>query len=248
MRIFNCKTALPILMSLFIGIPLIFFFSQEIEDENNSSSYQIQNEMSQGVSSEGKSQGSLILDVPFTAQAPSGNWGDPRQQNGCEEAAALMAMAWAREITFTPEEAEKEITGIADYELENYEHFHDTSVQDLVDQVFKGYFQYDKVEIRYDINAEDIKKELENGNLVLAPADGAILNNPFYSEPPREHMVVIRGYDSNAKEFIVNDSGTSKGEGFRYSENILYEAIYDYKTGYHEPIDEKRKAMIIVKK
>ena len=36
-------------------------------------------------------QPTLIPDVPFTPQAPLGNWEDERQQAGCEEAAALMA-------------------------------------------------------------------------------------------------------------------------------------------------------------
>lgn len=235
---------------LLISILLIASFSQKetTKDENNSSFYQIQNEISQGVSPEGTSQVSLILDVPFTTQAPLGNWGDPRQQNGCEEAAALMAMAWVENKTLTPGEAEKEITAIADYELKNYGHFHDSSAHDLAERVLKGYFGYSKIEVRYDINIEDIKKELASGNLVLVPANGKILNNPFYTEPPMEHMVVVRGYDSLTKEFIVNDSGTSRGELFRYAEDILIDAIYDYPTGYHEPVSKLKKVMIIVKK
>lgn len=236
---------LLLLSTLFI---VSFFQKKTKKDGDEGSSYQITNEMSKGASSKSKSQGDLILDVPFTAQAPLSNWGDPRQQNGCEEAAALMAMAWVRGKALRSEEAEKEIIAIADYELENYGHFHDTSAQDLVDQVFKGYFDYDNVEVRYDISAEDIKKELGAGNLVLAPANGKILDNPFYTEPPMEHMVVVRGYDSNTNEFIVNDSGTSRGELFRYAEDILIDAIYDYPTGYHEPVSELKKVMIIVKK
>lgn len=235
---------------LLISILLIVSFSQKEtkKDGNDGSSYQIKNEMRQNVSPDGKSQGSLMLDVPFTTQAPLGNWGDPRQQNGCEEAAALMAMAWVESEALTPEEAEKEIMAIADYELKNYGHFHDSSAHDLVERVFKGYFGYAKTEVKYDINIEDIKKELAIGNLVLVPANGKILNNPFYTEPPMEHMVVVRGYDSHTKEFIVNDSGTSRGELFRYVEDILIDAIYDYPTGYHEPVSELKKVMIIVKK
>lgn len=248
MMILRKKIFLSLLLS--ISILLVAFFSQQetTKDKNNTSSFQIPNEMSQGVSLESKPRGSYILDVPFTAQAPLSNWGDSRQQNGCEEAAVLMAMAWVRGKTLRPEEAEKEIIAIADYELENYGHFHDTSAQDLVDQVFKGYFDYGNVEVKYDISAEDIKKELGAGNLVLVPANGKILDNPFYTEPPIEHMVVVRGYDSNTKEFIVNDSGTSRGELFRYAEDILIDAIYDYPTGYHEPVSELKKVMIIVKK
>ena len=36
-----------------------------------------------------------ITGVPFTSQAPSGQWDNPVYQDGCEEAAALMAVYWA---------------------------------------------------------------------------------------------------------------------------------------------------------
>ena len=245
------KTILPILILVFVGISPIIFLSREAEEEQNTnpSSQATQEDITPPDSKkENDAQEGMVLNVPFTAQAPLGNWSDPRQQNGCEEAAALMAMAWVKGKNLTPEEAEKEIIAIADYELKNYGHFHDSSAQDLVERVFKGYFGYTKIEVRYDINIEDIKKELASGNLILVPANGKILDNPFYTEPPMEHMVVVRGYDSHTKEFIVNDSGTSRGELFQYAEDTLIDAIYDYPTGYHEPVSELKKVMIIVKK
>ena len=48
-------------------------------------------------------------DVPFTSQAPTGNWDDERQQDGCEETSALMAMLWVRNKTITAKQAETEI-------------------------------------------------------------------------------------------------------------------------------------------
>jgi hypothetical protein len=36
----------------------------------------------------------INISVPFTSQAPLGQWKDERQQDGCEEASAAMAMAW----------------------------------------------------------------------------------------------------------------------------------------------------------
>ncbi len=191
----------------------------------------------------------VLLDVPFTPQAPFGNWSDIRQQSGCEEAAALMAMRWVKGKSLTLEEAEKEIIAISDFELKTYGHFHDTSAEDLVARIFKGYFKYNNVEVRYDIKATDIRSELDKGNLVLVPANGQKLNNPYYKAPgPLEHMLIIRGYDSKTGEFITNDSGTKKGELYRYSEDIVMEAIYDYPTGYHEPVNGIKKVMIVVKK
>lgn len=244
------KTVLSILVLLFVGIPLIFFSLKEAGSKRGEtfSPARVIQESEPIYTAEKNVQTSIVLNVPFTAQAPLGNWGDTRQQNGCEEAAALMAMAWAKGENLTPEAAEKEIIAISDYELQHMGHFHDSSAEDLVEYIFKGYFGYENVEVRYDIDAEDIKSELRDGNLILVPANGKTLNNPFYTEPPLEHMVVIRGYDSEKREFIVNDPGTSKGEGYHYSEDIVMDAIYNYPTGYHEPIENIRKAMIIVKK
>lgn len=193
-------------------------------------------------------QNDILFDVPFTAQAPFGNWEDIRQQNGCEEAAALMAMRWVEGKKLTLEEAKKEIIAISDYELKNYGHFHDTSAKDFVDRIFKSYFKYDNVEIKYDIDTMDIKAELVRGNLVLVPVNGQELNNPHYTPPgPLEHMLVIKGYNKKTGEFITNDPGTKRGESLRYSERVVIDAIFDYPTGYHEPITEIRKVMIVVK-
>ncbi len=192
----------------------------------------------------------VFLNVPFTAQAPLGNWADPMQQNGCEEISAIMAMAWVKgEEKLVPEEVINEIRKISNYELENYGSYIDTNVADTVERIFKGYFKYNNVEIRNEIGMEDIKQELFKGNLVIVPANGRILANPNYTPPgPETHMLLIIGYDSLKKEFITNDGGTRQGKNFRFKEDIMEEAILDYPTGSHEPIIEIKKAMIVVKK
>lgn len=49
------------------------------------------------------------LTVPFTAQAPTGNWDDVKQGNGCEEASILMAHAWVMNQEIDKEWAVNEI-------------------------------------------------------------------------------------------------------------------------------------------
>lgn len=190
----------------------------------------------------------ILQDVPFTPQAPLGNWQDMRQENGCEEASAMMAMAWVRgKEKFAPAEAEKEIIAIADYELEKYGDFHDTSAKDTAIRIFNDYFNYDNIEVKYNVDAKDIKGELVKGNLVVVPVNGQKLKNPFYKPPgPIEHMLLVIGYDSANKEFIANDPGTKHGEKYRYKEEILEGALQDYPTGFHEPILEIKTAMIVV--
>lgn len=190
----------------------------------------------------------VLLDVPFTAQAPFGNWADVRQDYGCEEAAILMAMYWVYGRDLPLEEAKKEIIAISEFEKEKYGNFHDTSTLDTL-KVLKAYFGYENAFVEFDIGIEDIKAELAQGNVVIVPIDGTKVGNPYYTPPgPAKHKVVIRGYDDNAQEFITNDPGTKRGEGYRYNYQILENAIVDYPTGLNEPISQVRTAMIVVYK
>lgn len=190
-----------------------------------------------------------LLSVPFTPQAPFANWSDPRFEDGCEEASAIMAMAWANSETMTPQYVNEEIISISDYEVKNYGGYQDTSAADTALRIFKGYFHYGNVEARSNINNSDIKAELAKGNLVVVPMNGQKLKNPFYNPPgPVEHMVVVVGYDETTKEFITNDPGTKHGEGYRYKEDIFEKAMQDYPTGNHLPITEIKTAMIVIEK
>jgi|GEM_PF-476819 len=194
-------------------------------------------------------QKSFIENVPFSTQAPFGDWADPRQQNACEEVSALMAVKWARSQSLTKAEALKEITGISDWLLEKYGEYRDTSSADTINWIFKDYFNYDKVSLFKNIGVDEIIAELAKGNLIITPMNGQIMHNPNYTPPgPPRHMLLIRGYDPVTQEFITNDSGTRNGELYRYDAVVLYEAIRDYPTGYHEIINRVEKNMIVVSK
>jgi len=191
----------------------------------------------------------ILYNVPFLSQAPTGKWYDARFQDGCEEASVLMAMRWIEGKTITAQEAEKEIIAISEFEQKTFGTFHDTSVQDTVEHIVKGYFKYDNANVQYDITPGDIQKELEVGHLVIVPANGQVLDNPYYTPPgPDHHMVLIIGYDPATDEFITNDPGTRHGKSFRYPASTLGAAIRDYPTGDHKPVTEDRTAMIVVKK
>ena len=191
----------------------------------------------------------ILLDVPFLAQAPLGQWENPIYQDACEEASLLTAILWARGVkSISKEEATEELKKIADFEIEKYNNFYDHSTVDTA-QIMKDYFGYYNIEVREDISTEDIIEELKNDRLVIVPINGQILKNPFYTPPgPERHMLVIIGYDFQTEEFITNDVGTRHGEKFRYKEYILEASIRDYLTGHKEPILEIKKTMIVVKK
>lgn len=188
-------------------------------------------------------------EVLFSSQAPFGEWGDPRFQDACEEVSALMAVYWAEDKILSPEIVKEKIIELADFQTKNHGNYIDTSAQDTVDIIFKEFFSYNKVEIVYDFDKQDMIDILENNQLIIVPTNGQALGNPNFTAPgPERHSLVIRGYDFTTKEFVTNDPGTRKGENYRYDEDILFAAIQDYPSGDHEPILENKKAMIVVSK
>src|SRR4030043_2130038 len=88
----------------------------------------------------------VLLNVPFTSQAPFGNWQDVREQNGCEEASLLMVISWARGEDLSPETAAREIQNMSDYHLKAHGHFHDLSNADTL-QLLNDYFNYFKARL-----------------------------------------------------------------------------------------------------
>lgn len=193
----------------------------------------------------------IMIQVPFTSQAPFGDWADERQQDGCEEASAAMAMAWVNgERNITKQEWLDRILAIADFEQKKYGENRDVSLKDVVSWIFNDYYSYQKVSIKTVASSSDIIKELEKGNVVLIPTNGIALKNPNYKAPgPEEHMLVIKGYDYKKAEFITNDSGTRLGENYRYSSATIFNAIRPYETGYKLPFPKIliREMIVVVK-
>lgn len=191
----------------------------------------------------------LIENVPFAPQAPFAEWKDPRFQDGCEEAAALLAVYWAKDLSLDKTKAKEEILAMSAYQTEKYQEFRDTSVKDTALWIMKGYFNFNNFEIKENISIEDIKTELGKGNLIIVPTNGQILGNPYFTAPgPERHNIVIRGFDDTSGIFITNDPGIKEGELYEYPQAVLFNAIRDYPTGYHQPILENNKIMIVVKK
>lgn len=192
----------------------------------------------------------IEYDVPFIAQAPFGNWDDPRQQEGCEETSLLMAMHWALDKNLSRFTGLRSILELSDWELETYGEYRDTSAQDTFDWIVRDYFKYENASIAFDIDTEDILDALYAGYVVTAPVDGQALQNPYFSAPgPPHHFIVITGYDPKTDQFITNDPGTKRGEGYRYTRAILDGALRDYPTGSYDDGTDKeytQTAMITI--
>ncbi len=191
----------------------------------------------------------IMYDVPFTPQAPFAEWEDQRQQDGCEEASILMAMRWVQDRDLSLSEARTIILDMADFLLVKYGEYRDTSAEDMITRIFNDYFEYYNVRLKTRVSIDDIKEELRRGNIILAPTNGRLLGNPYFSgEGPEYHALIIKGYDERTGEFITNDPGTKRGESYRYKYEVMENAIADYPTGFHRPRLQDNKTVIVIEK
>jgi len=185
--------------------------------------------------------------VPFTPQAPNAEWEIDIFQDGCEEASMIMALAWVNNETLNPQIAKEKIKAISEYEVEYLGGYHDASAYDI-SRLIKEYYKYNNILYKENVTINQIIEELKNGNVIIAPMNGQKLKNIHFTPPGSiNHMLVITGYDESRHEFITNDPGTKRGEGYRYSEKIIFNSLRDYPTGYHEPNLKINKNIIVIK-
>lgn len=185
--------------------------------------------------------------VPFTPQAPFGNWDDERQQEGCEEASVLMAMRWVTGQQITAEEALEEILALSRFQEEQYGFYKDSNVEDTA-RFMEAYYGFTDYTVVQNFSMEDLKATVLEGSLIILPTNGQLLGNPNFTPPgPLRHMLVVTGFDSQTNVFITNDPGTRNGEGYEYAAEVLFNAIHDYPSdGNEASAEEVHSAGIII--
>lgn len=183
--------------------------------------------------------------VPFTSQAPLGNW-DKFHDAACEEASLVMAHYYLKErdVVFS-KEAEKDIQYVGNK-------MKDGGIADLNISKLKDYaekiYDYQNWKIINNPSVEDIKKELAQKNIIIIPLAGREIGNPYYKNPgPLYHMLLISGYDDNKGVFITQDPGTKRGKDFTYKFNTLLKANHDF-PGDTNKIDQGLSKILIVTK
>ncbi|MDD5043375.1 MAG: C39 family peptidase [Patescibacteria group bacterium] len=183
----------------------------------------------------------LDIPVPFAPQAPFADWGMPYQE-ACEEASIIMAAKYFKDEPLDKNIMNDEILKLVEWE-KNYFGFWEDSTAENVVEILDKYYNV-KARTSKEVSADKIKEELNKGNLIIVPTAGRLLDNPYFSgEGPAYHMLVIRGYDRN--EFITNDPGTKRGEGFKYKYDNLLNAVHDW-NGTKENIYTGQKIMVVV--
>ncbi len=194
----------------------------------------------------------INLAVPFSAQAPYGDWSAPYGE-ACEETSALLVDYFYKNKGLTPETAKQEILKIVDWENTTFGYYEHTTAEET-SRLIRDYFGYNRVDVDYDISLEDIKTHIIAGRPVIVPLAGRAINNPFYRQPgPIYHMLVIKGITKDGN-FITNDVGTKRGYNYVYNADVLYNAIHDAPFGGGElttlelekHIPTGRKAIIII--
>lgn len=182
------------------------------------------------------------LKVPFVPQAPFGLW-DELHNNACEEASILLVHYYKKGLSPSKEQADKEIKKMVDFQIKKYGSHKDLTAEETA-TLAREFFGYKNVSVRYDFSWEELKKEITKGNPVIVPVAGRLLKNPFFRRPgPVYHMLVVRGYTKS--EVITNDVGTKRGEGYRYSYQVLDKSIHEWSER-GEDIEKGRRAMIVI--
>lgn len=185
------------------------------------------------------------IKVPFSPQAPHANWDDPYQE-ACEEASLLMVHWYLQGDTddvIPPDDADRDLLALVRWET-NHGYGEDVTMDQLA-EIARQYYGYTPV-VEDTVTVTHIKELLVTGYPVIVPIAGRDLGNPYFSgEGPWYHMLVITGYDRN--EFITNEPGTRRGEGYKYAYDVLIAAIHDW-TGVKEEIRSGEKRMMILKK
>lgn len=186
----------------------------------------------------------LISNVPFSPQAPYGFW-DELHNNACEEASIIMAEFWLKKKQLNPHLAEQEILKMVRFQKRLFNGHFDLNINQTL-ELGKKFYHWQTAKILKNVSLDDLKKEIAQNKIIIAPFAGRLLKNPYFrGQGPYYHMLVIIGFDEEKKEFIVNDPGTKRGKNFPYSYKNLYQALHDW-PGKNKDILKGEKNIIVI--
>ncbi len=184
---------------------------------------------------------SYNLSVPFTSQAPTGNW-DALHEDACEEASMYMVTefyAGNTSKTLDPAVVDPILKDMVT--KETAEGIGPSATAAEIVAFMKSDLGVTG-RIVENPSVDDLKLLLVQGYPIIVPAAGRELGNPFFTgEGPLYHMLVIRGY--TADTFITNDPGTRHGENYSYSTSVLMSAIGDWNGG--DPANGASRVIVI---
>ncbi len=180
-------------------------------------------------------------DVPFTSQAPFGVW-DELHGEACEEASVLMVMRYfAGKKIASPDDADSALQHLVAANTALGFAVDDTAAEIIT--LLRSEDPSLSAVLLKNPSIDDLKSVLSKGSLVIVPAAGQQLGNPYFRRPgPRYHMLVLRGYTKDGYA-ITNDPGTKNGEQYAYRWEVLLNAIHDWNGG---EVESGEKVVIVV--
>jgi len=213
---------------------------------DGSLSSKIQNTPAKAATSTPAEPAVLNLPIPFTSQAPTGNW-DLVHNEDCEEAGAVMANAYLTgntAVVLPAAQVDTEMNNLNAWEDSHFGYHLDTTAAETA-QMITGFYGL-KAAVQEGYTFADIKNQIYLHHVVILPVNGRLIGNPNYTQPgPIYHMLVIRGY--TATGLITDDSGTRRGQNYPYTFDILHSASADWDHSTNT-IDQTKKVMIVVSK
>lgn len=182
---------------------------------------------------------SVFIKVPYTPQAPTGNW-DAAHEEYCEAAASLMVGRYYQNAKYAGDripasDAEQAMGQIVAYERQSWPGTLDLSL-DRVAQVTQHFYDLDGTIGPASLTA--VKRALAAGQPVLIPlmthgGPGGTRISPHYGSVSVYHVLVITGYDS--QKVYTNDAGFIQGQNWAYSWDVLQSAMSAQESRMGQP-------------
>lgn len=170
-----------------------------------------------------------MLSVPFTPQSPYYNWVQP-WEDACEETVISMVDVYYRQKQYAGQaDAAAHISHIMAIKEQYYGYSLDEDVGKMTDLI--NNFLSWEAHVVENPSIEQIKAEVQAARPVIMPTAGKALVNPrFRNGGPPYHTIVISGFDDETGEFITQEPGTRYGEDFRYSYDVIMDAMHDFTS------------------
>lgn len=168
-----------------------------------------------------------VKTIPFTSQAPHGDWKEP-WSDYAEEAVVYMAIKWVNgEEMGSARERASDLMAIGEWEAERFGNSVDTPIIQVL-EILTDYFGHSKARLLYDVTENDLLTILDREHLAILPVNGRLLDSPNYGDPaPKHHNLLLIGYVPETREFIVHDPGTRRGESYHFPFEKILGAIQD---------------------
>ena len=162
-----------------------------------------------------------VLQVPYTVQAPRGNW--KVFENACEEDAVLMYHDYLEgdhRADIPADEADPALRAMQKWQVDNWGAEKDLTL-DRTGQFAKAYYGYSYQVLPATI--ENIRAQVSAGRPVIIPVMTHSLQNPHYGPQTVYHEVLIKGYKDDG--VVTNDGGVQEGKNWFYSWSVMFGAI-----------------------